>query len=47
MGWQDGVDEGLGCIWAEVFLVKSYSVPSIYHLPGRFPQIWTEQKNVG
>ena len=31
-GWQDGVDEGLGCIWAEVFLVRSYSVPSIYHL---------------
>ena len=26
-GWQDGVDEGLGCIWAEVFLVRSYSVP--------------------
>ena len=31
-GWQDGVDEGLGCIWAEVFLFRSYSVPSIYHL---------------
>ena len=31
-GWQDGVDEGLGCIWAEVCLVRSYSVPSIYHL---------------
>ena len=29
-GWQDGVDEGLGCIWAEVCLVRSYSVPSIY-----------------
>ena len=31
-GWQDGVDEGLGCIWAEVCPVRSYSVPSIYHL---------------